>query len=65
MKKEMQKRAAFLLGVSKVRWKRQGEIRSGDFTMHHSGDKMAERSAVIVTHSSIVKSFVKMILCSD
>ena len=33
LKTEMQKNEVSVLGVSEVRWKGQGEIRSGDFTV--------------------------------
>ena len=33
LKKEMQKNEVSVLGASKVRWKGQGEIRSGDYTV--------------------------------
>jgi hypothetical protein len=32
LKKEMQKNEVSILGVSEVRWKGKGEIRSGDYT---------------------------------
>jgi hypothetical protein len=34
LKKEMQKNKVSVLGVSEIRWKGQGEIRSGDYTMY-------------------------------
>jgi hypothetical protein len=37
LKKEMQKSEVSFLGVGEVRWKGQGEIRSGDCTMYYSG----------------------------
>ena len=33
LKKEMQKNAVSILGVSEMRWKGQGEIRGGDYTV--------------------------------
>jgi hypothetical protein len=33
---EMQKNEVSVLGVSEVRWKGQGEIRSGDYTVYYS-----------------------------
>jgi hypothetical protein len=33
LKKEMKKNEVSVLGVSKVQWKGQGEIRSGDYTV--------------------------------
>jgi hypothetical protein len=49
LKKEMQKNAVSVLGVSEVRWKSQGEIRSGDYTVYYSGGDRAERG---VAHSA-------------
>jgi hypothetical protein len=37
LKKEMQKNAVSVLGVSDVRWKGQGEIRCGDYIVYYSG----------------------------
>jgi hypothetical protein len=59
LKKEMQKNAVSVLGVSEVRWKGQGEIRSGNYTVCYSGGDRAERGVAIVVHKSIVKSVVK------
>ena len=50
-----------VLGVSEVRWKGQGEIRSGDY----SGGERAERGVAIVVHKSLVRSVVKKIVCSE
>ena len=36
LKKEMQKNAVSILGGSEVRWKKQGEIRSGDYIVYYS-----------------------------
>ena len=36
LKTEMQKNDVSVLGVSEVRWKGQGEIRSGDYTVYYS-----------------------------
>jgi exonuclease III len=54
-----------VMGVTEVRWKGQGEIRSGDYTMHYSGGEESERGVVIVVHKSIVGSSVKKIVCND
>ena len=43
MKKEMQKNVVSILGISEVRWKGQGEIRSGDYTVYYSGSELAEK----------------------
>ena len=47
-----------------MRWKGQGEIRSGDYTVYYSGGERAERGVAIVVHKSIVRSVVKKIVCS-
>jgi hypothetical protein len=59
---EMQKNDVTVLDVCEVRWKGQGEIRSGDYTVYYSG---GERVVAIVVHKSIVRSVVKKIVCSD
>jgi hypothetical protein len=43
LKKEMQKNEVAFLGVSVVRWKGQGEIRSGDSTVYYSGSERAKK----------------------
>jgi hypothetical protein len=48
-----------------VRWKGQGEIRSGDYTVYYSGGERAERVIAIVVHKSVVRSVVKKIVCND
>src|SRR5215469_2885576 len=47
LKAEMQKNDVSILGVSEVRWKGQGEIRSGDYTVYYSGGERAERGVAI------------------
>jgi len=61
---EMQKNEVSVLGVSEVRWKGQGEIRSGDYTVYYSGCERAERVVAIVVHKSVVRSVVKKIVCN-
>jgi hypothetical protein len=39
----MQKNEVFILGVSEVRWKGQGETRSGDYTVYYSGGERAKK----------------------
>ena len=56
-----QKNEVSVLGISEVRWKGQGEIRSGDYTVYYSGVEQAERRVAIVVHKSIVRSVVKKI----
>jgi len=65
LKTEMQKNEVSLLGVTEVRWKGQGEIRIGDYTVYYSGGERAERGVAIVVHKSILRSVVKKIVCSD
>ena len=48
---EMQKNEVSVLGVNEVRWKEQGEIRSGDYTVYYSRVKRAEKGVAIVVHS--------------
>jgi len=64
LKTEMQKYDVSVLGVSEVRCKGQGEIRSGDYTVYYSGGERAERGVAIVVHKGLVRSVVK-IVCSD
>jgi len=54
-----------ILGVSEVRWKGQGEIRSGDYTVYYSGGERAEKYVTIVVHKSVVRSVVKKIVHND
>jgi hypothetical protein len=50
LKMEMQKNEVSVVGVSEVRWKGQGEIKSGDYTVYYSGGERAERGVAIVVH---------------
>ena len=65
LKTEMQKNEVFVLGVGEERWKGQGEIRSGDYTVYYSRGKRAERGVPIVVHKSVVRSVVKKKVCND
>jgi len=65
LKKEMQKNKVSVLGVSEVRWKGQGEIRSGDYTVYYCGGERAEKGVAIVVHKSVVRSVVKRIVYND
>jgi exonuclease III len=65
LKKDMQKNAVSVLVVSEVRWKGQGEIRSGDYTVCYCGGDSVERGVAIVVHKSVVKSVVKKSVYSD
>ena len=65
LKTEMQKNDVSVLGVSEVRWKGQGEIRSGDYTVYYSGGERAERGVAIVVHKSLVRSAVKKIVVTE
>ena len=64
LKTEMQKNEVSVLGVSEVRWKRQGEIRSGFYTAYYLGGEWAARGVAIVVHKSTVRSVVKKIVCN-
>ena len=46
----MQKNKVSVLGVGEVRWKGQGEIRSGDYTVYYTGGERAEIGVAIVLH---------------
>jgi exonuclease III len=61
----MQKNEVSISGVSEVRWKGQGEIRSGDYTVYYSGGERAEKGVAIVVHKSVVRSVVKKIVYND
>ena len=61
----MQKNAVSILGVSEVRWKGQGELRSGDYVVYYSGVERAEKGVAIVVHKSVVRSVVKKIVYND
>ncbi|PNF38086.1 hypothetical protein B7P43_G16077 [Cryptotermes secundus] len=65
LKTEMEKNEVSVLGVSEVRWKGQGEIRSGDYTVYYPGGERAERGVAIVVHKSVVRIVVKKIACND
>ena len=65
IKKEMQKNEVSIVGVSEVRWKGQGEIRSDDYTVYYSGGERAEKGVAIVVHKSVVRSVVKKIVYND
>jgi len=65
LKTKMQTNEVSVLGVNEVRWKGQGEIRSGDFTVYYWGGERAERGVVIVVHKIILRSVVKKIVCND
>ena len=65
LKREMQKNEVSVTGVSEIRWKGQGEIRSGDYTMYYWGGERAERVVAIVVHKSVVRNVVKKTVCTD
>ena len=65
MKKEMQENEVSVLGVSEVRWKGQGDIRSGDYTVYYFGGEWAEKVVAIVVHKTITRSVVKKNVYSD
>jgi exonuclease III len=61
----MQKNEIFILGVIELRWKGQGEIRSGDYTVYYSGGERAEKGVAIVVHKIAVRSVVKKNVYND
>jgi nitrogen regulatory protein PII len=65
LKKELQMNEVSILGVSEVRWKGQGEVKSGDYTVYYSGCERAEKGVAIVVHKSVVRSVVKEIFYND
>ena len=65
LKTEMQKNEVSVLGVSEVRWRGQGEIRSGGYTVYYPGGERTERGIAIVVHKSILRSVVKKNVCND
>jgi hypothetical protein len=65
LKKEMPKNEVSILGVSEERWKGQGEISSGDYTVYYSRSERAEKGVGIVVHKSVVRSVVKKIVYND
>jgi hypothetical protein len=54
-----------VLGDSEVRWKGQGEIRSGDYTVYYWGGEGAEKVVAIMEHKSLVRSVVKHFVYND
>jgi exonuclease III len=61
----MQKNEVSVLGVSEVRSKGQGEIRSGDYSVYYSGGERAERGVAIVVYKSLMRSVVKKTVFND
>jgi hypothetical protein len=55
LKREMERNGMSIMGVSEVRWKGQGEIRSGDYTMYYSGGEKSESGVEVVVHKNIVE----------
>jgi hypothetical protein len=53
--KEMEKNGVSVMGVTEVRWKGQGEVRSDDCTMYCSGGEKSERGVAIVVCKRIVE----------
>jgi len=62
---EIQKNDVSILGVSELRSKIQGELRSGDYTVYYSGGERAEKVVAIVVPKSVVRSVVKKIIYND
>ena len=65
LKKEMQKNKVSVVRVSEVRWKGQGEIRSGEHTVYYSRGERAEKGVAIVVHKSMVTSVIKKIVMTE
>jgi len=65
LKQEMQKNEVSILDVSELRWKGQGELRSGDCTVYYSGGEQAEKRVAIVVHKNVVRSVAKKIVYND
>jgi hypothetical protein len=64
--KEVQNNAVSVLGVSEVRWERQGEERSDDYAACYSGGESSERGVAILVHNSKMTRVVKKkTVCSD
>ena len=60
LKKEMQINEVSVLGVSEVRWKGHGELRSGDYTVYHSGGERAEKREAIVVHDRLCGLMIRV-----
>ena len=52
----LQKNSVCVLGLSEVRWRGEGEIRSGDYTMYYSGGERGARRLGIILHKGEVRS---------
>jgi hypothetical protein len=65
LKTKKRKKHLSVLGVSEVRWKGQGEIRRGDYTVFYSGGERSERGVAMVVYKSIVRSAVKKIVMTE
>jgi len=65
LEKEMQNNEVSVLGVNEVRWKKQGDIRSGDYTVYYTEGDRAEKVVARVVHESIVRSVVKKTVYND
>jgi hypothetical protein len=63
--KKMVKNTGSTLSVSEVRWKGQGEIRSGYNTVYYFGGERAENVVTIVVHKRVVRSVVKKVVYND
>jgi hypothetical protein len=48
----MEKNGVSIMGVSEVRWKGQGEMRSGNYIVYYSGGEKSERGVSIVMHKA-------------
>ncbi|XP_021941042.1 uncharacterized protein LOC110840374, partial [Zootermopsis nevadensis] len=61
----MDKNNVYIVGVSEVRWRDQGDFESGNYHMYYSGGESAERNVAIVMQKWIKKSVIKVQACSD
>jgi hypothetical protein len=58
LKKDMGNNAVSVLGVSEVRWKGQGDIRSDDYTVYCSGVERTERDVAMVYTNTVRSLFI-------
>jgi len=65
LRREMQKNEVSILGVSELRWKGQGELRSGDYSEYYSDGERAEKCVAIAVHKTVVRSVVKKTVYND
>ena len=54
-----------IVGVSEMRWEGQGEMRSGEYTVFHSGDKRGRNGVGIIMRNSVAKRVQKVMYVDD